>query len=370
MAKKILVISNMYPTPEHKTFGIFVANQVNALREAGHTVDVIAIKNPKSGKLNLLKKYLAWFLQATANLLTKGKSYEVVHAHYVFPSGMIARMYKKMWGTPYVVTSHGGDIDKMAKKNARIHQWTKEILQGSEHVIAVGQALHDEIAGTFGVDKQKISILNMGVNRSVFQPLKKEELRRELGIPEGSEPILFVGNIIPEKGVKELLLAFREVLKKRPQSRLYLIGASRNAAFKGELDGIIKEGAAGMAEFLGMMPQADLAKWMSAAELFVLPSHLEGFGLVALEAMSCHTPVVAANVGGLTYLLQDGSGLLVEPANPESLAEGMLAVLENPKLKADFVLKGEQLAKENAEERIIEKLEKIYNHTREQGRSI
>jgi glycosyltransferase involved in cell wall biosynthesis len=347
----------MYPTETHKTFGIFVKNQVEALRTIGNEVDVIGIKNPLTGKKNIISKYLRWILETKMNLLTRGRKYDVIHAHYVFPSGLLALLYKKLLGKPFIVTAHGGDIDRMAKKSPKIRQFTETILREASHIVTVGEALYQEIGNDYQVSPSKLSIINMGVNRDVFRPYSKKEIRQELQISEGVEPVLFVGNIIREKGLTELVEAFKQVKTKRPQSELYLIGASRNTAYREELNRLMGVGV----HFMEPLPQADLAKWMSAAEVFVLPSHLEGFGLVAVEAMSCHTPVIGADVGGLHYLLKDGSGLLVPAKQAPPLAEAILEVLENPDLKKQLIQKGEQKAAENDEKKMISKLEAIYN---------
>ena len=107
--QRVLVITNMYPTSEHKSFGIFVKNQVDALKKRQVHVDVIAVTNPKSGKVNVIKKYSAWFIKTILNLVTKGKTYDVIHAHYVFPSGFLGLLFKKLFGIRLVVTAHGGD---------------------------------------------------------------------------------------------------------------------------------------------------------------------------------------------------------------------------------------------------------------------
>lgn len=353
---KILVLSNMYPSPAHKTFGIFVKNQVEALKEAGHEVEVIGITNPLTGKKNVISKYLRWITETKMKLIFSGRKYDVIHAHYVFPTGLLALLFKKFSGKPFVVTAHGGDIDRMAKKNPKIRRWTEKILQEASHVVAVGEALYQEINEDYQISKDKLSIINMGVNRDVFKAYQKKEIRRELQIPDGVEPVVFVGNIIREKGLSELVEAFKTVKEKRPQVELYLIGASRNQAYLEELNQLMGTGV----HFIEPLPQKELAKWMSAAEVFVLPSHIEGFGLVAVEAMSCHTPVIGTEVGGLRYLLRDGSGVLVPAQQSARLAEAIITVLENDDLKQQLIEKGEQKASENDEKKMIAKLERIY----------
>jgi glycosyltransferase involved in cell wall biosynthesis len=358
--KKILVLSNMYPTEKAKSFGIFVKNQVEALRGRGLQVDVIAVTNPRTDKVNVLTKYIFWFLRALIHCMTKGRSYDIVHAHYVFPTGMLGLLYKKWWKKKLIVTAHGGDIDRMANKSGRIRQWTTTILQEADHVIAVGHKLAEQIHHDFGVPKENISVINMGVNRRIFQPLDKGEARKRCGINEQEIPILFVGNIIRQKGLIELVEAFFKLKKEYPSVSLYMIGAKKDDAFYHELIDRIKEAGINDVHIYDAMKQQEVAVWMAAAEMFVLPSHLEGFGLVALEAMSCHTPVVGSRVGGLAYLLGDGAGVLVEPGNPDSLFEGMKKVLHDFALRKQLIQKGEARAQENDQERIIDQILKLY----------
>jgi glycosyltransferase involved in cell wall biosynthesis len=102
---------------------------------------------------------------------------------------------------------------------------------------------------------------------------------------------------------------------------------------------------------------------MSTCDIFVLPSHIEGFGLVALEAMSCGIPVVGTNVGGLKYLLKDDSGIIVEAHNSNSLYSGIKQIVENDQLKENIINNGLRRARENDQENIIHELAGIYTHT-------
>ena len=132
---RIAVFSNMYPSKEHPTFGIFVKNQVELLRTANVDVDVIAIDNPRKGKRTTIKKYATWFFRSFVYLMKNRKKVTLTHAHYAFPTGLLSLMGKKLFGIPYVVTVHGGDIDKMAAKSTRIANLTQSILTQAETVI-------------------------------------------------------------------------------------------------------------------------------------------------------------------------------------------------------------------------------------------
>lgn len=351
----------MYPSEQAKTFGIFVKNQVLALRDKGMTVDVVAVQNPSMEKPQVIKKYLMWLLQSVLNLLFKGRMYDIVHVHYVFPTGLIGLLYKKLLNKKLIVTAHGGDIDKMAKKSPLTRKWTKTILQEADHIIVVGEELRAKVNEDFEIDSSKVSVINMGVNRSVFTATAKSVAKRYCGIEDNIVPILFVGNIIEQKGIRELVQAYIQVKKAIPNAHLYIMGAKKSQNFSQELELMIQNNTIEDISIYDALPQSELSKWMSAADVFVLPSHIEGFGLVALEAMSCGTPVVGSNVGGLKYLLADGAGMLIEPHNPDSLADGIIKVLNNPSLGNELIEKGEKRAQQNDQDHLIERVLQVYS---------
>ena len=326
--KKVFVISNMYPSKEHLSFGIFVKNQVEALRNSNIDVIVAANDNPKTGKKNTILKYSKWAKEVLSKALKYKKEISITHAHYVFPSGVFSFIMKKMFNIPYVVTAHGGDIERMAKKSASIRNWTEKILQESSYVIAVGPVLAEQIEKDYGIPRERILVCSMGVNRRQFKPGNKEQVRKELNLDDDAFIYLFVGNVIKQKGVEELLIAFQQVKKEANRKvKLVIIGSQRDRSFVNSLSPLMDDDVL----MYGPMKQNELVKWYQASDVFVLPSHLEGFGLVALEAIASGTPVIASDVGGLTYLLKDGAGRLVEPKNPKALADEMLNALTTPK---------------------------------------
>ncbi|MEO2077645.1 MAG: glycosyltransferase [Bacillus sp. (in: firmicutes)] len=368
MKNKVTVISNMYPSKEHKSWGIFVKNQVEALRIRGLKVEVIAIDNPNKGKLNLIKKYGKWFLTFAFHLLFKGSRTSVVHAHYVFPSGWLAKWYKKWFGARMIVTAHGGDIDKMVKKNQRIYHMTKSILTEADEVIAVGEELYATLVKDFGVPKEKLSLINMGVNLDVFHPLDKAEARKRCGVKDNETPLLFVGNIIEQKGLNELVEAFASLKEENPDYALYIIGSNKDQNYFQKLQQRITQlGITESVHFLGTKNQAEVACWMAAAEVFILPSYIEGFGLVAVEAMACGTPVVGTNVGGLKYLLDHGNGVLVKVKDAVSLKLGIESILKSKEAKEKLVQNGLEKAKENDQNIMTERVINLYQLQKEKG---
>jgi glycosyltransferase involved in cell wall biosynthesis len=359
--KNILVITNMYPSEKSNTFGIFVKNQVEALKNSGESVDVIAITDPRSTRSIVLFKYFKWMVQTLFVLLIKGYKYDVIHAHYVFPSGILALPFKLLFRKKLIVTAHGGDIDRMAKKNKWIRKATNYILHKADAVIAVGERLAEEIVAEYHVPKQDVHVLSMGVNRDIFKPIAKAEAKKSVAVAIERKVFLFVGNLIKEKGILELIEAFKKVNKQIDNSLLVIIGNKKHEPFYEQMK---KDLAPLLEDDYIIMPaisQEELAVWMNAADAFVLPSHMEGFGLVAVEAMSCHTPVIASDVGGLSYLLCNGAGKLIQKGDVAALSKSMEYLLSNQQESEKMIRKATEVAKKHDEKNVLTKLLAIYN---------
>lgn len=358
--KKIVIFSNMYPTENHPTFGIFVKNQVEQLRNRDVNIEVIAIKEPGKGKVLTFKKYLSWFMKSMIYLMKNKKEIALTHAHYAFPTGLLSLIGKRLFKIPYIVTVHGGDIDKMVGKHPKIKQMTAKILENADRVIAVGERLKENIVADFQIPENQVEVLSMGVDTSVFIKREQAEVHRFLKLNTDEKIILFVGNFIREKGVLELVQAFGKIKQEFPNHALYLLGAQRNEGFNEELRAVIAENQLTDIYLKQPVDQQTLAKWMAAADLLALPSYHEGFGLVALEAMATGTPVVGSDVGGLSYLLQGHAGILVKPQDVDSLATGLRQALNNEEFS---VQKMEAVVEKHSTNMVLQKLLTIYHHT-------
>ncbi|BAQ10106.1 glycosyltransferase [Bacillus sp. OxB-1] len=364
--QKIVVFSNMYPSSDHPTYGIFVKNQVALLKSAGLDVAVVAIEEPGKGKFKTLQKYAGWFFRSLAYLLKHKKKLSMTHAHYAFPTGLLSLIGKKWLGLPFVVTVHGGDIDKMAARSARIAKMTKSILQQAEAVIVVGEKLRTDVIGKFGVPENRVHLISMGVDTDVFKPILKPEAKETLGFPKDKRIILFVGNVIRAKGLLELAEAFGKIKPEFPNTVLFIAGSQKDENFTAELRQFIETQSIKDVQFKGPLSQSVLARWMAAADVLALPSHHEGFGLVALEAMAAGTTVVGTDVGGLSYLLANQAGILVQPKQPDSLADGLRKALDHSSAHID-----ENKMKETVElhsyDRILHNLFSIYEAVGKDG---
>jgi D-inositol-3-phosphate glycosyltransferase len=210
-----------------------------------------------------------------------------------------------------------------------------------------------------------------GVDISHFYPIPADEAKQFIGIKPEHRLVLFVGRIEPLKGVDTLIRAMSclKVRSLRRPVHLAIIGGEPDAdpremsAEMARLQHLCDELCmGGMVVFLGKRGQDTLPYYYSAAEVLVMPSLYESFGMVALEAMACGTPVVASQVGGLAYLVQDGeTGFTIPDNDPEALCEKLSLLLGNEELHREMGLCAAEYAQDYAWENIAEQIVKVYD---------
>ena len=351
---RVLIVSNMYPSSEHPAYGGFVLEQVEALRGCGIEIDLAVIRDRKKGLKANLRKYLGLMVSLIGSM---SKRYDVIHAHYLFPTGFLALPFALLTKTPLVLTAHGGDI-RLGKK-APFKLLTRMTIRLAAKVIAVSEALAEEIKNSFSVPADKVMVASCGVDRKLFYPRDRAECRAKLGIPVEKKVILFVGNLVAVKGVSSLLAAVARVAEAEPLVALILVG-----------EGPLREELIAQAERLGIAERCQwwqpvkhekIPEMMSAADILVLPSQHEGFGLVALEAHACGLPVVAANVGGLPEIVADHrTGFLVEPGDVDGLLAGIKKLLAAEELRRSMGEAAQLAAKKHCRLEQIDKVKRLY----------
>lgn len=271
--------------------------------------------------------------------------YDVIHSHY-WLSGQVGWLAKERWGVPLVHTMH-----TMAKvKNRLLARGDKPEPQarvvGEQQVVDIADRLvantadeAHELIELYGAPEDRVAVVNPGVNLTVFQPASKGASRHRLGLPQDAHVLLFVGRIQPLKAPDVLLRAASRMLIEDPSLRERLVvacvgGPSGNGLAR---PSILTELAAelGIADVVRLVPpapQQELADWYRAADVTVVPSYSESFGLVALESQACGTPVAAAAVGGLRTAVRDGvSGVLVDGHDSHEWARTLRRFLTSPR---------------------------------------
>jgi D-inositol-3-phosphate glycosyltransferase len=233
------------------------------------------------------------------------------------------------------------------KSRSRISEWEPDeriqaeerIAQGADRIVAAGRDEKELLVRLYGARPENIAVVPCGVNLDLFQPVAKGDARKELGLRDDQRILLFVGRIEPLKGI-DILLGAAAQLEAEHDFSVFVIGGD-NTAREGEMahlrDLARRLGIAERVRFLGAVDHERLPLFYSAADVCVVPSFYESFGLVALEAMACGTPVVASRVGGLAGTVRDGeTGYLIPWRCPEPFAERIELLLGNEELRTAF----------------------------------
>lgn len=286
-------------------------------------------------------------------------TYDLLHSHY-WLSGLVAEGLREAWlrqsgrYVPIVQMFHTlghmknlispSEAEKAGEE--RIAGETRIIQQIADQIVAATPAEEDQLVLLYEADPQKITIIPPGVDLSRFHPLNRQEARRELGIPCQGKNIMFVGRIEPLKGIDTLIEAAAILRDHHPEMMEHtcfsIVGgdpwAENLDAEMARLQALShKLQVTDLVGFLGSKNQNSLPSYYAAAEVVVMPSHYESFGLVALEAMAMGTPVIASEVGGLAHLVRDGvTGFHVPPRDPATLANRICVLLSDPELRDQF----------------------------------
>lgn len=320
---RILLLSNMWPGIHDPVFGVFISRHVQALREAGASVRVVANRDARTGRLRTPLKYLSLLMRSLAAAMSG--SYDVVVGHFLYPTAAIASAAARVARVPYAVVAHGTDVRSL-ERSSRIGRMCRTAVRRADARIAVSGVLADRLRVAAELpNSARVDVVHMGVDTAVFGP--DDHARAGLGLSGEERVLLFAGKLVPVKGIDVGLRAFAQLRAAGHADALVIVG-------DGPLAGALREEARALGcndsvRFVGQVTQPELAQWMAAADVFVLPSHDEGRGLVLLEAMACGTPCVASDVGGVPETLPAECGQLVPPGDPEALADAVRRVLES-----------------------------------------
>jgi len=234
--------------------------------------------------------------------------FDIIDSHYVYPDGFAAIQLGRFFKKPVVVSARGSDVN-LYRTFPLIRKLLQYVLRNADGVITVSQALKQSMI-QLGIPEQKISSIPNGVDTEKFYPMSKEQARRELGL-QCSRLLLSVGNLTPNKGFDLLIGAFPMVAEKLDEEdvRLAIVG---DGPFRNELEAMISRlRLEGRVHLVGAVPHAKLRLWYSAADVFCLASHREGWPNVILESLACGTPVVATRAGGIPEIIDSvDTGLL------------------------------------------------------------
>jgi D-inositol-3-phosphate glycosyltransferase len=283
--------------------------------------------------------------------------YDLVHAHY-WLSGQAGAVAAERWGVPLVQSMHTlGKVKNLALASGDCAEPAVRI-RGEDEVVAAADRLIANTADEarqlielYGARPQRVKTVSPGVDLAVFRPVPAAApdapavaLRQRLGLPPDALVLVFAGRIQPLKGPDVVLRAAASLLRVAPglADRLVVVfvggPSGSEVGAPGRLSALAASlGVSGHVRFEPPCSQRELAGWYQAATMVMVPSHSESFGLVALEAQACGTPVVAAAVGGLRTAVRDGfSGVLVEGHDPDAWARVLAGLASSPARLAEL----------------------------------
>jgi D-inositol-3-phosphate glycosyltransferase len=301
---------------------------------------------------NELEEYIDLFVDNILDFAEKKHiHYDLIFSHY-WLSGLAALKLKKAWNIPVIHMFHTLALlkNKIARSEKDIEgefriNGEKKVLSEIDRLIVATIDEKKNLQTLYFASADIIEIIPPGVDTNHFYPIPVDEAKEFIGIPENEKMILFVGRIERLKGVDTLIKAISQlrqgdILQKCPHY-LYIIGGDPNSdrvkmnIEMQRLQDLCSElGLDDLVLFLGKRDQDSLQYYYSASEMLVMPSHYESFGMVALEAMACGTPVIATQVGGLQYLVQDQeTGFIIPNDNPDALEEKITVLICKPELR-------------------------------------
>lgn len=347
----VLVLSHLYPNPISNMYGSFVHNQACFLKEhcqievvapvpwfplpgfglwsayrrvpRREVLDGIEVRHPRRFALPRRIFFTKlWRFHLKALLNTVEGVPDIIHAHCAYPDGLAAVEYSRQIGCPVVISVHGHDVRELPAANSRWRTLIARALGQAAAVIVSSRDVRERVRA-LGVEEGRIHSIPQGVDCQQF----KMENARSPG--EGGWRILYVGRYDPRKGIGVLLQAM-PLVRRRADVRLQLVGGSAASGTAADYRRQVSAlQLADCVEFVPEQPHDQIAKFMAAADLFVLPSFYDSFGIALIEAMACGLPVVATRCGGPEDIVDPAVGRLVAVGDAEDLAAGILAVLEN-----------------------------------------
>lgn len=322
--------------------------------------------------------YLPEFVTGVRDFVRRENiTYNVIHSHY-WLSGWVALQLKSHWGIPVIQMFHtlGRMKNRITSDESQREpdlrlQVEHQIIEAADCIIAATPAERTQLMWLYGADMHNIRVIPPGVDTSHFHPISKMEAKKTIGIPENIRMLLFVGRIEPLKGIDTLLHAIAILRSEIPQCLsnlcLSIIGGDPDGPEQENAEmqrlKVLREelGLADLVTFLGAKSQDTLHHYYAAAEVVIMPSHYESFGMVALEAMACGTPVIASEIGGLAYLIQDGiTGFHVPDREPEELAGKICLLLKNDELRKEMSIAAVQHAQQYAWPQIVTQIRRVF----------
>ncbi len=292
--------------------------------------------------------FLVFFEFFNVLILVKKKKIDIIHAHWILHHGLIAAIIKKIYGIPFIVSSHGGDIFPF-KDNWFFKMFIRFVLRNCDYCTTNSSVTKEAVLSVLEIND--IEIIPMGVDLNEFSETKRDNsLKKELNI--NGEFLLSVGRIVEQKGINYLINAMPEILNDFSNAKLIIVGDGNE---KENLEKLTKKlKLENNIIFTGKLPNNKLPRYYATADVFIAPSikdsygWVEAMGIVFLESLSSGTPIIGSNIGGIPDIIRDNeTGLLVEQKNSKEIAIAVKKILKDKNFARKLVKNGQNFIKTN-----------------------
>ncbi len=352
------------------------------LAKMGHTVHVITLDFPGAPQYEEVEgvkihrtsvelghpSFIAWvfifnhFMEKKIAMISKEVKFDVIHIHdwLVALAGIATKHYLRL---PLVLTLHSTEVGRTSGFSNPdsylidgVEWWAT---YESKRVIVTSNSMKREVEEHFHLPQSKIDVIPNAIDTSKYEvKVDREAVKRRYGIAPDERIVLFVGRLVPQKGVEYLIKATSKIVNSHPNARIVIVG---DGWMKDHLWNLtISSEHKHKISFLGFLSDSELVELTLSSDVLVVPSVYEPFGIVALEGMAAGVPIVASNIGGLAEIIEhDKTGVLVYAGDPNSIAWGVNRILsdskyaswlvENAKRKVREVYSWDAVARRTAE---------------------
>lgn len=352
-----MVVTNLWPSARRPAWGTFVANRVEALRRAGHQVEVVAVRDHGLPPL----RYAGLVARAVGSAVRSGPP-AIVEAHIAYPTGALAYPLARRFGAPLVLFAHGSDVLRLPDRSGPDRRLARAVFDRAGLVVANSDYLAAEVGSRLGVPARRLAVVPPGIRYDALAGAAAEP-----GSGPGTVPgprrrgLLVVGHLIRRKGVDVLIEALA-LLQRRgePPFEVRVVGdGPERLALE-----VAARSAGVPVRFTGAGDQAAVARAMASSQILVAASREEALGLVALEAMAAGAVPVVSGIGGLAETVTEGvTGFTCRPEDPADLADALLRAREavaDPERRQALVEAGEKVARSHDVDGAVAQTVRLY----------
>ena len=324
-----------------------------ALVRGGHEVCLVTLEFPGAPEQEVVNgvevhrtairlghpDFLSWvflfnhFMEKKVAEIGGRTGFDVIHIHdwLTAPAGISAKYFT---GRPLVATMHSTEVGRSLGLHSP-NSFTVDGLEWwatyeSKRVIVTSGSMKDEVFNHFRLPPEKVAVIPNAIDTEKYRvEVDRDRVKRLYGVDPHERLVLFVGRLIPQKGVEHLIRAAPNIVQRHKEAKIVIVGDGWQ---RSHLEGLSRSSGCGWRiRFTGFLPDSELVQLMEVADVLVVPSVYEPFGIVALEGMAAGVPVVTSQVGGLAEIVKhDRTGVYVYPGNPDSITWGVDRVLSDP----------------------------------------